>query len=65
MRHKIQFLSLCSNRAQCYLMTNQPRNAIRDCNRALAMNPFNLKVRELFLLSAIEHHMPCMKKISN
>ena len=37
-------LILCSNRAECYLQTNQPRNAIRDCTRALAMNPFNMKV---------------------
>ena len=35
----------CSNRAECYLQTNQPRKAIKDCNRALAMNPFNMKVR--------------------
>ena len=41
-------LSVCvwySNRAECFLQTNQPRKAIKDCNRALAMNPFNMKVR--------------------
>jgi hypothetical protein len=34
-----------SNRAECYLQTNQPRKAVKDCSRALAMNPFNMKVR--------------------
>lgn len=34
-----------SNRAECYLKTHQPRKAVRDCNKALAMNPLNLKAR--------------------
>ena len=34
-----------SNRAECYLKIHQPRKAVRDCNKALAMNPLNLKAR--------------------
>jgi tetratricopeptide (TPR) repeat protein len=34
-----------SNRSECYLQTDQPRKAIKDCNRALAVNPCNMKVR--------------------
>ena len=37
---------LChSNRAECYLKTNKLVKAIRDCNKALSMNPRNLKAR--------------------
>ena len=36
---------LPSNRAECYLKLNQSRKAVRDCNKALAMNPENLKAR--------------------
>ena len=38
-------LSLFSNRAECYLKTNKFCEAIRDCNKALAMSPRNLKAR--------------------
>jgi len=37
--------SSSSNRAECYLKTNQSYRAMRDCNKALAQNPNNLRIR--------------------
>ena len=45
-----------SNRAECYLKTNQLVEAIRDCNKALAMNPRNLKARWRRAQALQSHH---------
>jgi Tfp pilus assembly protein PilF len=48
-KQQLHDMSLCcsvhSNRGECYLQTDQSKRALRDCTKALAQNPSNIRTR--------------------